>query len=89
MTNGSKTEWWQTFFYGPWQDLQLAGYPEEQNQAEAAFMISALRLKPGARILDVPCGPGRHSIAFAKAGFHATGIDFNANAIGQARKAGP
>ena len=87
MTNGSKTEWWQTFFYGPWQDLQLAGYPEEQNQAEAAFMISALRLKPGARILDVPCGPGRHSIAFAKAGFHATGIDFNANAIEQARKA--
>jgi SAM-dependent methyltransferase len=74
-------------FYGPWQDVQLAGYPEEQTQAEVAFMISALHLDAGARILDVPCGQGRHSIAFAKAGFKATGIDFNANAIEQARKA--
>ena len=82
----NNTEWWQTFFYGPWQDVQLAGYPEEQTQAEVSFMISALHLDGGARILDVPCGQGRHSIAFAKAGFKATGIDFNANAIEQARK---
>jgi SAM-dependent methyltransferase len=80
------SEWWQTFFFGPWQEVQLAGYPDEQTQAEAAFMASALRLEPGARILDIPCGQGRHSIAFAKAGFKVTGIDFNANAIQQARK---
>src|SRR6185436_9945661 len=81
-----KTEWWQSFFSGPWQDLQLSGYPEEQNQAEAAFMIKALRVDPGSRILDVPCGQGRHSIEFGKAGFKATGIDLNPNAIEQARK---
>jgi len=86
MTNETNKEWWQTFFFGPWQELQLAGYPEEQNQAEATFMISALRLQPGARILDVPCGPGRHSIAFAKAGFQVTGIDFNPDAIEHARR---
>ena len=28
--NETKAEWWQTFFYGPWQDVQLSGYPEEQ-----------------------------------------------------------
>jgi SAM-dependent methyltransferase len=82
----NKTEWWQTFFYGPWQNLQLSGYPEEQNKAEAVFIASALRLQPGDTVLDVPCGQGRHSIEFAKAGFRPTGIDFNANAIECARK---
>jgi len=82
----NNAEWWQTFFFGPWQEVQLAGYPEEQTQAEVSFMISALHLDGGARILDVPCGQGRHSIAFAKAGFKATGVDFNGNAIEQARK---
>jgi SAM-dependent methyltransferase len=86
MTHEANPEWWQTFFFGPWQELQLAGYPEEQTQAEATFIISALRLQPGARILDAPCGQGRHSVAFARAGFKPTGIDFNANAIEQARK---
>ena len=52
MTNGTNAEWWQTFFFGPWQDLQLAGYPDEQTQAEAAFIISELRLEPGARFND-------------------------------------
>jgi len=86
MTNETNKEWWQTFFFGPWQEVQLAGYPEEQTRAEAAFILSALRLEPGARILDVPCGQGRHSIALAKAGFKTTGIDFNANAIEHARR---
>jgi cyclopropane fatty-acyl-phospholipid synthase-like methyltransferase len=86
MTNGAKAGWWQSFFFGPWQELQLAGYPEEQTQREAAFIISALRLDPAARILDVPCGQGRHSIAFAKTAFHATGIVFNPNVIEQARR---
>jgi SAM-dependent methyltransferase len=84
--NENKSEWWQTFFFGRWQDVQLSGYPEEQNKAEVAFMISALRLEPGARVLDIPCGQGRHSIEFARAGFKPTGIDFNPNAVEQARK---
>jgi SAM-dependent methyltransferase len=84
--SGKKTEWWQTFFHGPWQDLQLAGYSEDQNRIEAAFIISALRLEPGAKILDVPCGEGRHSIEFSKSGYRPTGIDFNANAVERARK---
>jgi SAM-dependent methyltransferase len=86
MKDETNPEWWQTFFAGPWQELQLAGYPEEQTQAEATFILSALGLELGARILDVPCGQGRHSIALAKAGLKTTGIDFNTNAIEKARK---
>jgi len=86
MADEVNPEWWQTFFFGPWQELQLAGYPQEQTEAEVSFIRSALRVEPGARILDVPCGQGRHSIALARAGFNATGVDFNTNVIEKARK---
>jgi len=42
---------------------------------EVGFLIDVLGLPPGARILDVGCGPGRHSIALAEAGYAVTGID--------------
>lgn len=42
---------------------------------ETAFLIELLRLKPGMRILDVGCGPGRHSIGFAQSGLQVTGVD--------------
>lgn len=44
-------------------------------EQEVAFLVELLGLEPGARILDVGCGPGRHSIALAQAGYAVTGID--------------
>jgi cyclopropane fatty-acyl-phospholipid synthase-like methyltransferase len=73
--------WWETFFGGPWGDLQAQGYPAERTRAEADFIVSALALAPGARVLDIPCGEGRHSIELAARGYAATGVDFNARAL--------
>lgn len=42
---------------------------------EIAFLLDLLELPLGARILDVGCGPGRHSVAFAQAGLNVTGVD--------------
>jgi len=42
---------------------------------EVAFLLELLRLKKGARLLDVGCGPGRHAVAFAEAGLAVTGVD--------------
>ncbi|MDP9226250.1 MAG: class I SAM-dependent methyltransferase [Actinomycetota bacterium] len=42
---------------------------------EIAFLLDLLELPRGARVLDVGCGPGRHSVAFAKAGLNVTGVD--------------
>ncbi len=42
---------------------------------EVEFLDELLGLAPGARILDVGCGPGRHSIALAERGYAVTGID--------------
>src|SRR5690606_4931451 len=53
---------------------------------EVSFIEESLRLSAGERILDVPCGEGRHSIELARRGYEATGIDFNLNAIAAAKQ---
>lgn len=44
---------------------------------EVSFLIGALGLAPGARILDVGCGPGRHALEFARRGFEVVGVDIS------------
>src|SRR5207247_6805198 len=41
----------------------------------------------GARVLDAPCGFGRHSVEFARRGCDTTGVDFSETELGRARKA--
>lgn len=86
LQNHEDEAWWSAFFRGPWEHLQLPGYPEERTRAEVEFMISVLELQPGVRMLDIPCGEGRHSIELARRGFQVTGLDFNPNAIAAAMK---
>ncbi len=44
---------------------------------EVEGVIRLLSLRPGASILDCPCGYGRHSIPLAKKGFQVLGSDIN------------
>lgn len=78
--------WWETFFDGPWGEHQAQGYPAERTRAETDFIVSALSLAPGARVLDVPCGEGRHSIELAARGYVPTGVDWNARALAVAER---
>jgi SAM-dependent methyltransferase len=52
---------------------------------EIDFVIEALGLCPGARILDVGCGPGRHSHELAGRGFDVHGIDISERFVAIAR----
>lgn len=44
-------------------------------EQEVAFLADVLGLKPGERVLDVGCGPGRHAIALSQKGLAVTGVD--------------
>jgi len=44
---------------------------------EIDFLWDALSLEPTARVLDLGCGPGRHSIELASRGVEVVGIDIS------------
>lgn len=44
---------------------------------EVEALISILGLTPGDRVLDVGCGPGRHSLALAEQGMNVVGVDIS------------
>jgi cyclopropane fatty-acyl-phospholipid synthase-like methyltransferase len=50
------------------------------------FILEALGLEQGAKILDMPCGEGRHSIEMASRGFQPVGVDFKEETLGVARE---
>ncbi|MEL7156590.1 MAG: class I SAM-dependent methyltransferase, partial [Actinomycetota bacterium] len=54
---------------------------------EVGALIDLLDLRPGDRVLDVGCGPGRHALALAEAGMAVTGIDISPRFIDLARAA--
>ncbi len=74
-------DFWQVlepFFFSA---QRLAAAPREVEQT-----IELLALQPGAQILDLCCGPGRHAVEFARRGFHVTGVDRTRRYLEQARQ---
>jgi SAM-dependent methyltransferase len=80
-------DWYESFFTELPNEFWRRMAGPELTAADVAFVESRLRLAPGARVLDVPCGSGRHVIALAAAGYRMTGVDISAEAIGHARRA--
>ncbi|NGM83621.1 methyltransferase domain-containing protein [Paenibacillus sp. 7124] len=52
---------------------------------EVERMIGWLGLPAGAKVLDLCCGMGRHSLALAEAGYKVTGIDLSEALLREAR----
>lgn len=81
------TEWHKQFFSGIVLDFWQKAVPPPHTRREVDFLVRALNLRPTARVLDVPCGLGRHTVELAARGFHVTGIDASAEALDAARRA--
>jgi len=58
----------------------------ERTANEIDFVLSETSIPPGGRILDVGCGPGRHSIELAQRGYTVVGIDPSATMIAAAKE---
>ena len=53
---------------------------------EVEQALALLQLKEGAAVLDLCCGPGRHSLELARRGFKVTGVDRTARFLEEARR---
>ena len=79
-------EWWEDFFSGLWQEVQLGVSTEQDNGAAADKIVQAIQLQPGSRVLDVPCGDGRIAIELAARGHDVTGVDITERFLMEARR---
>lgn len=78
-------EWWQSFFDEGTGQIMFAEEAWQRAEQSCDSLVSLLRLQPGAKILDLACGPGRFAIPLAKRGFCVVGLDFSEVYLEQAR----
>jgi SAM-dependent methyltransferase len=78
-------DWWKDFFGGLVVDFWRAAMTPEITRAEAEFLWTSLRLAPGMRVLDVPCGDGRIALELAARGCRVTGVDISPEFLAAAR----
>lgn len=57
-------------------------------EQEVRFLMEVLGLRAGDRVLDVGCGPGRHSLALARAGIEVVGLDISMRFLRDASETG-
>jgi len=78
-------EWWENFFQGMFADLWRVAVPQEHTRAEVDFLEKLFQLPPRSRILDAPCGHGRHTLELASRNYLMTGVDYSPEMLDMAR----
>jgi len=73
-----------------WEAFRDAMFPPEtfadaSDERDGVLALPGVNVREGDAVLDVPCGPGRHSLAFAEEGFDVTGVDATAPYVDEAR----
>jgi SAM-dependent methyltransferase len=72
----SNNDWHQDDTF--WQTMASQMFSEDRWESaaeEVELIIAMLDLHPQAKVLDMGCGPGRHSLELARRGFSVTGVD--------------
>ena len=79
-------EWFEDETF--WEKLYPFLFTESKLEAAEAEIESVLELVglEHGNVLDLACGPGRHSIALAKRGFRVTGVDLSSFLLRKARE---
>jgi len=83
-----RREWWQSYFDGQYLLEYEPLFSLERDRHEVARLIDVLGLPSGTRLLDVPCGQGRHAHLLAEAGFDVDGLDYSRDLLKRARERG-
>ena len=81
-------DWWSSYFDHRYLLEYEPLFDPVRDRAEAARMIEVLALPVGARILDCPCGQGRHAHLLADAGYVVEGVDYSTTLLAAARRRG-
>lgn len=84
--DSNETAWYERWFDTEAYELVY----RDRDESDAAPLIDLVEElaspRPGARILDVACGRGRHARLLARRGYRVTGIDLSGRALDVARR---
>jgi SAM-dependent methyltransferase len=78
--------WWQTYFDDDYLRMYGPALTSERSDRETEGVIALLDLPPGAMILDLCCGQGRHSVRLAQSGYRVFGLDYSETLLSEARR---
>lgn len=84
--NSAEEEWFASWFDSPYYTILY----RHRNDAEARTALlnlhAYLNLPPGASVLDLCCGQGRHARTLSELGYKVTGIDLSPASIATAKQ---
>ncbi|MBC7524978.1 MAG: methyltransferase domain-containing protein, partial [Flavobacterium sp.] len=84
--NANSKTWYASWFDSPYYHILY----KDRNYREAQIFMDNLtrylNLPEKAKVLDLACGKGRHSIYLNQLGFEVTGVDLSENSILEAKK---
>ena len=82
------SEWWRSYFDAQYLLEYEPIFSLERDRNDVARIMDVLGLPSESKILDVPCGQGRHAHPLAEAGFDVTGLDYSAHLLKRAKARG-
>lgn len=81
-------DWWASYFDAQYLLEYEPIFQLERDRREASRLLELLGLPAGSRLLDVPCGQGRHAHLFAEAGLRVDALDYSAHLLAMAKARG-
>lgn len=88
MSGKDASAWWASYFDEQYLLEYEPLFSPEKDRREVSRLIEVLGLPVGARILDVPCGQGRHAHLLAEAGYEVQGVDLSRDLLALATQRG-
>lgn len=85
MTNSTK-KWYASWFDTPFYHILYKDRDYAEAEAFMTTLTNYLNLPEQAKILDLACGKGRHSIFLNKLGYDVIGADLSKNSIAYAKQ---
>jgi SAM-dependent methyltransferase len=84
---GSEMAWYEQLF-GAEDPHRPGAYVEnERSRQQVDFIIERLGIEPGARVLDLCCGQGRHMVDLLRRGYDVVGVDLSTYMLNHCREA--
>lgn len=79
-------EWFEEWFDSKYYHILYKNRDEKEAQSFIDFLLEEIELDSDAKVLDLACGKGRHSLYFSNLGYQVTGVDLSVNSIAAAKK---